>query len=594
MRYIKLILFLIGFCAFTNVWAQLSTNEKPVSFGREAELRVSRRSANPSVTMPQLDNAKIARIEAARKERPELALFGYVHNVSYNLTNSGICYNLSNGDKLWKLNITCPEAKAVYFTYDKFWLPEGGKLFVYSKDKKQTLGAFTSRNNKGDREHLRGFATGVVNGGDVVLEYYQPKNVETEAVISINCIIRGYTPPGDDYGFNKSSDCQVNVNCDEGYYWRGEQRAVARILMKGLDENDIDTIAWYCTGSLISTSNPHGEPFLLTANHCLPLYKSAFLSQYGDNILDDALFYWNYETSGCERDTIEPPVCSTTGAIIVANYAVYVDFALLRLTEDPKELPNYIPYYLGWDNSNQPGEAGVCIHHPKGDVKKISTVDFTGGIISTTYKDNVSTSSTYDGDHWRVTWAQTIHGHGTTQEGSSGSPLFNANHKVIGQLHGGSSGCGDSIHSQDWFGELCKSWIGDISGQGTSETCHRLSCWLDSLGEVAHIRTETMEGTLYVSKPCSLTRNEYIYGNIHITETGRLTITSNIESSGVCPFIVDAGGKLIVDGGKLSNVNLELKPGATLRILNGGVIETRNGFTAPVGAIVEISHGKIL
>ena len=34
--------------------------------------------------------------------------------------------------------------------------------------------------------------------------------------------------------------------------------------------------------------------------------------------------------------------------------------------------------------------------------------------------------------------------------------------------------------------------------------------------------------------------------------------------------------------------------GATLRILNNGVIETRNGFTAPVGAIVEISHGKIL
>ena len=59
-------------------------------------MRVSRRSANPSVTMPQLDNAKIARIEAARKERPELALFGYVHNVSYNLTNSGTWYNLSN------------------------------------------------------------------------------------------------------------------------------------------------------------------------------------------------------------------------------------------------------------------------------------------------------------------------------------------------------------------------------------------------------------------------------------------------------------------------------------------------------------------
>ena len=91
-----------------------------------------------------------------------------------------------------------------------------------------------------------------------------------------------------------------------------------------------------------------------------------------------------------------------------------------------------------------------------------------------------------------------------------------------------------------------------------------------------------------------LTRNEYIYGNILITETGQLTITGNIESSGVCPLLVEAGGKLIIDGGKLSNVNLELKPGATLRILNGGIIETQNGFTAPVGVVVDISHGKIL
>ena len=47
-------------------------------------------------------------------------------------------------------------------------------------------------------------------------------------------------------------------------------------------------------------------------------------------------------------------------------------------------------------------------------------------------------------------------------------------------------------------------------------------------------------------------------------------------------------------GGKLTNAKLSLKPGSTLRILNDGIIETRNGFKAPVGAKVEISHGKIL
>ena len=223
MQSIKLILLLIGLCAYTSIWAQLSTNEKPVSFERESELRVSRRSSRPSITMPQLDRAKIARIETTRRKHPELAFFGYVHNVSYNLINSGTWHNLSNGDKIWKLNITCPEAKAVYLTYDKFWLPEGGKLFVYSKDKKQTLGAFTSINNKGDREHFRGFATGVIHCDDVILEYYQPKNVVSEAVVSINSIVRGYTPPNDNYGFNKSNSGQINVNCVDGHYWRGEQ-----------------------------------------------------------------------------------------------------------------------------------------------------------------------------------------------------------------------------------------------------------------------------------------------------------------------------------------------------------------------------------
>ena len=533
---------------------------------------------------------KIARIEAAKKIDKELAPFGYVHNVNYNLTNSGTWYELSDGDKLWQLYITCPNAKALYLTYDSFWLPDGGKLFVYSKDKKQILGAFTSRHNKGDREHLRGFATGVVNGSNVVLEYYQPKDVTSEAVISINCVVRGYIPPSENYGFNKSGSCQVNINCDEGYYWGGEKRAVARILMKGVrPENELDTIAWFCSGSLISTSDPHGEPFLLTAWHCLPWGKDAIVSQYENNknILDDALFYWNYEMPSCERDSIEPPIYSSTGAIIVSDYNYSADFALLRLTEDPNELANYIPYYLGWDINVDSVSPGVCIHHPKGDVKKISTVDATGGVISTLYLDNQRDD--YYGNHWKVIWKQTNHGHGTTEPGSSGSPLFNASHKVIGQLHGGSSGCDTAQISPDWYGKISCSWI------GMDDDFHRrdLGYWLNPHDEGTS-GVERVEGTLYVSKPCALIRDEYIYGNIHVTETGQLTINSAIETSGVCPVTVEAGGKLIIYGGMLSNVDLDLKPGATLQIVNGGIIETRHGFTAPVGVKVEISHGKIL
>ncbi len=86
-------------------------------------------------------------------------------------------------------------------------------------------------------------------------------------------------------------------------------------------------------------------------------------------------------------------------------------------------------------------------------------------------------------------------------------------------------------------------------------------------------------GRLYLSSPKS---------------TGKLTVQSNVELMGNCHVIVETGGQLIIDGGTLSNVELDLKIGASLIILNGGVLNTSNGFEAPVGAIVHVLHGQII
>jgi hypothetical protein len=44
----------------------------------------------------------------------------------------------------------------------------------------------------------------------------------------------------------------------------------------------------------------------------------------------------------------------------------------------------------------------------------------------------------------------------------------------------------------------------------------------------------------------------------------------------------------------ISNVNIDLKVGSTLKKVNNGKIETQNGFVAPVGAEVIINYGQIL
>lgn len=565
------ILYLLFLCLFIlvgGIKAQLSTNELPISFGFKQEDLTDTEDTVPTVVMPELDMEKI---EAEDKEDELYDMpprFGYQHKVDYNLNNSGTWKELPNGDKLWRLNVVCPHALSVNFCYDKFWIPEGGKFFVYSKDKKHSIGAFTSKNNKGNRETLRGFATGLIYSDDVVLEYYQPKEVTVDAIIEIKYVVHGYRYINfGEKGIGSSGYCMVNVNCEEGQNWQNEKYAVARIIIEG---------AYYCSGSLINTTDLSEKPLLLTANHCIEVVGKDAIT---DSVLDNTLFSWSYEIPGCVNTNIEPTYYSTEGAIILSNNS-YSDFALLRLIENPDTLSNYTPFYLGWDSSGQGGNPGVCIHHPKGDVKKISTV--YGVPVSSFWN-----SQTLDGDsHWQVGWDYTLNGHGMTQGGSSGSPLLTAAHKVIGQLHGSNCNNCNNTDGRSKYGKFNVSW----TGNGNNNIYKRLNYWLDSL----NIGVQTMEGLLIVRTAKTMNTTQQVYSNIRIKNSGQLTIQSDVELMGNSCVIVESGGSLIIDGGTLSNVELILKPGSSLQIINGGIIETRNGFTAPIGATVVINHGQIM
>ena len=60
--------------------------------------------------------------------------------------------------------------------------------------------------------------------------------------------------------------------------------------------------------------------------------------------------------------------------------------------------------------------------------------------------------------HWRVAdWED-----GTTEPGSSGSPLFDADHRIVGQLHGGEASC--SYNVNDYYGKFSTSWNNGLSG----------------------------------------------------------------------------------------------------------------------------------
>ena len=549
------------------VSAQLSTRETPVSFNRSLKLTSKRSIA--TVTMPELDMAKIIEEDKEDEEWGMAPRFGYLHQVNYTLRNSGTWSKLSNGDKLWRLKVVCPRALSVNFLYNKFWLPEGGKFFIYSADKKHHIGAFTSRNNKGDKDHVRGFATGLVYGNEVVLEYYQPKEVIDDAIISIAFVVHGYRYISmGERGYGDSQSCHVNVNCFEGQNWQNEKRAVALILSGGHR---------LCTGSLINNTANNQKPYLLTADHCLcTQYNNTYITHDADTApnLDYYTFYWNYEEP--VHISSEPDPLVTAGATVIANSYVS-DFALLSLSEDPNEYAEYNPFYLGWDRSGVSGAPGVCIHHPHGDTKKISTVALEPNTTSYGYQNLPN--------YWGAIWAITMNGHGVTEGGSSGSALLNADHKVIGQLHGGGSVC-YAQEKPDNFGKFDISWI----PHDTCSIYRRLDCWLDSLGS----GLSSIEGLQIIRGEQTWVTNQQLFSNIRIINGAVLTVTGNLAMLGSSTIIVESGGKLIVNGGTISNVNIDLKIGSTLRIVNNGKIETQRGFLAPVGAAVYIEYGQII
>ena len=126
------------------------------------------------------------------------------------------------------------------------------------------------------------------------------------------------------------------------------------------------------------------------------------------------------------------------------------------------QLRNPIPtdwdvFFNGWDARGIAATSGVSIHHPAGLVKKIST--FTHRLISVG-NVNFDGHITAPNAHWQVNWAQTENGHSVTAGGSSGSPIFNEDGRIVGTLSGGSSECNSLMtrNRPDFYGKFSYHW----------------------------------------------------------------------------------------------------------------------------------------
>jgi lysyl endopeptidase len=537
------ILGLIGslqFTSFNSMNAQLQYPGRPMGETRQMK------ASEVMYVLPPVDPLLIESLVIENHQSAKKPLqFAIERQVDLRPETHG-CWSVREGCRIWCVHIISPGAFSLGPVFNKYRLEPGVKVFVYDPDRRQIKGAFTSANNKASGV----LAVGHLPGNELIIEMQVPLDIQDYGILNVESVSHAFLDmrrfiPDDDCPageFGCSQDCEIDINCAEGDDWQLAKRSVVRIF----------TTRLYCSGVLINNTAYDGTPYVLTAEHCInhPYYA------------DRSVFLFNYESPAC-FGAEGSAAMSISGCDTIA-VGDSIDFSLVRLSVPPPD--SFGAYYAGWDRSGFQTSGSTTIHHPWGDVKKIT---FDHDAPSTPSQHGDVPYADLDDYHYFSYWWIRNWEIGTTEGGSSGSPLFNGGQRIIGVLSGGVAKCGDSIgydpetdrilysnafNYDDYYTKLGVAW--DYYGDPGPSLKH----WLDP----GHSGATTIGGYLptYVENQPATAGIRYrihpnpVYGSLYISLLAppagsvRYTIfdlSGTMKGQG----IIEEGGTGMVETGSL-------------------------------------------
>ncbi len=229
-------------------------------------------------------------------------------------------------------------------------------------------------------------------------------------------------------GIGAAGSCNVDIACvtPPSAPLLALARAVAKLQFVRADGR-----SYLCSGTLVGDTVNSSTPYLLTANHCI---DSAAIARTINT-------YWFFDATAC-GSTLSPPYVRLTGGAALLGASPDRDWSIVRLLEAP---PAGAVFAAWRAEALAPGTAVTSVHHPEGDLKKVSTGATTGSLF-------IDDSGVY-GDFTEVVWSK-----GVTEAGSSGGALATlapggAYYEVRGGLYAGISAC-SLPHEPDYFSGL--------------------------------------------------------------------------------------------------------------------------------------------
>jgi len=468
--------------------------------------------------------------------------------------------------QIWRLRIDAGNAPHVNFGFTRYHMPSSGRLYIYSADQTSAIRPFTSEDNA-DHGQLW---TPIIPSSQVVIEVTIAVSELQLLDLELGSINVGYRGFGlvdltaSDTPEPRSGSCNLDVVCSIADPWDLQIPGVALLQRSG---------SFVCTAFMMNNTAQDLKPYLQTANHCGVTSGNAAT----------VVAYWNFENSTCR-----PPGSAASGGPGDGTLTQFnsgstfraanspSDFTLVELSSSPN--PAWAVSWLGWDRTGANPPDGACIHHPNTDEKRIT---FYNSITHPSHGSSWGCSAfpgPGDNTHIRVYWDPTPTPPQVTEPGSSGSPLFDNNKRVIGQLHGGPSACGATGDNlSDCYGRVSVSW----TGGGTPAT--RLSDWLDPLN-TGVMNLDTISGAGMTVTPSANVLSEGVVGgpftnnSVTYTLTNPTTTPINYQVS----LAIDFGIQLNGGSGPISGTLTPLGGSTTVVVTLGPAI-----YALPAGVYVE-------
>jgi hypothetical protein len=510
----------------------------------------------PIITLPTVDRKKLKEEDDKDAKQGLPPRFAAIVDLNLNTEKSGVWEDFEDG-QVWKAKIVSDKAVSLHFLFDSFRLPDGSELYLYSEDGKRIAGPITSKQNSEKESYL----TPPLLTDHLIIELFVKNTDKSKFKIKIGKAFVGYQLQAG-YGQSCPVNSDNNVVCPQYAQSADEAEAVNLVLVGGNR---------WCSGCLMNNTCQNYRPLILTAMHCVDYLNSdGTISQNERDNIANFGFMFRYWSPTCNppQDNTSSYLYITSSeanAILRASWSVS-DFALIELNREWAYFGYDDIRFAGWSRTGVAPTNVTGIHHPNGDVMKVAV----GNMPSTAQWPGQPYGGT--NSHWQLTFTD-----GITEGGSSGSPLFDTDGRVIGQLTGVTQS--PTVPSCDqtpptYYGRFALSW----NGGGSSDS--RLRDWLDPTNSGPIVLNSLRHSDKYIQGPANVACGDL---------NSQYTYTVGAPGQNV---IWEVGGFIIVGGQGTNTVTVKRDPAGSQNPGNYGYLQYKinclNTLFTPVGYIQKI------